>query len=106
MFSTFQISTNDNTMDANDDEETYSFQAEIVKLISLILKSFNSTKEIFLRELVHNASNALTKIRYSPSDDPFKVNCDVDLYIKIIPNAREKTLTIIDKYVSSCMYIK
>lgn len=87
-------------MDANDDEEMYSFQEGIVKLISLILKSFDSNKDIFMRELLSNASNALTRIRHLPIDDTLKEKHDADLYIKIIPNTREKTLTIIDKYVS------
>lgn len=82
------------------DEEMYSFQDGIIKLISLVLKSFDSHKDIFMRELLSSASNALTGIRNSPFDDTFKEKRDADQYIKIISSIRENTLTIINKYVS------
>ena len=77
--------------------ETKQFKAESKRLLDLMINSIYTNKEIFLRELISNASDAMDKLYYqSLTDKNIKVNKD-DLVIKIATDQNAKTLTIEDK---------
>ncbi len=77
-------------------KQTLSFQAEVAQLLHLVTHSLYSNKEIFLRELVSNASDACDKLRFEALDAPALLADDPTLEIRVSFDAAAKTLTITD----------
>lgn len=76
--------------------ETHAFQAEIRQLLDIVVHSLYTNKEVFLRELVSNASDALEKIRHEILTNPDLPGKDDPRQITITADAENKTLTIAD----------
>src|SRR5262245_41509001 len=76
--------------------ETHEFQAEARQLLDLMIHSVYSHKEIFLRELISNASDALDKLRFEALTRPELTAFTDDLHIRLEPDAEARTLTILD----------
>ena len=77
-------------------EESFEFQAEIKKLLNILSHSLYTHKEVFLRELISNASDALTKMKFYSLTNADYEGKDVPLEISINGDEKEKTLTISD----------
>lgn len=76
--------------------ETLGFQTEVKQLLQLMIHSLYSNKEIFLRELVSNASDACDKLRFEAIDRPELLEGDSELRIRVTYDKEGKTLTISD----------
>ncbi len=78
------------------DTKTLEFQAEVSQVLSLVINSLYSHKEIFLRELVSNASDALDRLRFRSLQQPDLVETGHTPTIRLLPDAKAGTLTIWD----------
>src|SRR6185312_5457530 len=76
--------------------ESHAFQAEVSQVLHLVIHSLYSHKEIFLRELVSNASDALDKLRFRALTEPSLAGDDTPLEIRITADKEKRTLTIED----------
>lgn len=83
-------------MSASNNAETRAFQTEAKQLLHLMIHSLYSNKEIFLRELISNASDAADKLRFEALEDPSLYGNDGDLRIRIEVDEENKSLTISD----------
>jgi len=81
---------------AAETEESHTFQAETAQLLNIVAKSLYTDKEVFLRELISNASDALEKLRYMQQANAAASGHDADLRIDIFTDAENGTLTIQD----------
>jgi molecular chaperone HtpG len=77
-------------------KQTHAFQAEVKQILHLVTHSLYSNKEIFLRELVSNASDACDKLRYEALDHPELYEDAPNLEVRVFFDAEAKTLTIRD----------
>ncbi|MHC9084601.1 molecular chaperone HtpG [Luteimonas sp. RIT-PG2_3] len=83
-------------MTTETDKQTLGFQTEVKQLLQLMIHSLYSNKEIFLRELVSNASDAADKLRFEALTDGSLLEGDGDLRIRISSDPKARTLTIDD----------
>ncbi|MBI3446906.1 MAG: molecular chaperone HtpG [Magnetospirillum sp.] len=77
-------------------EEKRQFQAEVGKLLDIVVHSLYSNKEIFLRELISNASDSCDRLRYAAVTEPDLLEGGTEFRIRLIPDAEAGTLTIAD----------
>ena len=83
-------------MSAKENQETLGFQTEVKQLLDLMIHSLYSNREIFLRELISNASDAEDKLRFEALKNDELYEKDADLKIKIEFNKDLKTITVVD----------
>lgn len=76
--------------------ETHQFKTEVQQILNLIINSLYSNKDIFLRELISNASDAIDKLRFKSQTEPEILGTDTDFKIKITPDGIKQTLEIAD----------
>jgi molecular chaperone HtpG len=87
---------NDTAATAPHSATSHQFQAEVAKLLHLMVHSVYSDRDVFLRELISNAADALDKLRYESIAAPELLGGQPELKITITPDKAKKTLTIAD----------
>jgi molecular chaperone HtpG len=82
--------------DMEDQKKTFQFKTEVKQFMNLIINSLYSNKEIFLRELISNASDAIDRLRFKAQTEPEILGEHAEFKIKITPDKTSQTLTISD----------
>src|SRR5579864_1600767 len=77
-------------------QETRSFQAEVSRLLDIVAHSLYSEKEIFLRELISNASDACDRLRYAALTEPNLAEGEANYRVVLTPVKSSRTLTVAD----------
>ncbi len=95
----FSVSTMTQTTSSSDASQTLGFQAEVKQLLHLMIHSLYSNKEIFLRELVSNASDACDKLRFEAIDQPDLMEGAGELHVRVDFDKTARTITISDNGV-------
>jgi len=80
-------------------QEKRSFQAEVSRLLDIVAHSLYSEKQIFLRELISNASDACDRLRYQALTEPTLIADDPELKVVLTPDKAQRTLTLADNGV-------
>ena len=83
-------------MAVNEHNEQHAFKAEIQQLLNILIHSLYTDREIFLRELISNASDALNRVQFEQLTNQNVLDPDAELYIEIKPDEEAGTLTISD----------
>ncbi len=83
-------------MNASVEKQTHKFQTEVTQLLKLMIHSLYSNQEIFLRELISNASDACDKLRFKALSNDSMLEDDPDLKVRLAFNKKKKTITITD----------
>src|ERR1700749_4833946 len=83
-------------MNSEASSKTHKFEAEVSQVLSLVINSLYSNKDVFLRELVSNSADALDKLRFDAIQRPELLSPGYQPKIRLIPDEKQKTLTIWD----------
>ena len=81
---------------SNEESNKHHFQAEVQQLLDIVINSLYTDKEIFIRELVSNAADALEKLRHTQLTQNSVLDPDLELVINIETDEKNKTITITD----------
>src|SRR5690625_6692305 len=97
------MSQNDTSATAQQDTQTRGFQTEVKQLLHLMIHSLYSNKEIFLRELVSNASDACDKLRFEAIDQPDLLAGDPDMRVRDRKSTRLNSSHVAISYAVFCL---
>src|SRR5260370_16958384 len=81
------------------EQETFNFQAEAVRILDLVIHSLYSNKEIFLREMISNASDAIDRLRLELLSNSELPEADGPLQIRVTYDKDARTITVTDKCI-------